>query len=66
MQKPISINSLTSDFRAKASPEEQRDQREFKDEANRRTEANHRALGAWHNESRGKNSEIPMPKRRTT
>lgn len=46
MQKPISTNSLTSDFRNIASPEEKRDRR---------------ALGAWHNESRGKNSEIPMP-----
>jgi hypothetical protein len=65
-QKPTSTHSLTSDFQQKASPEDKRNRRETEDAADKRTEDNRRALGNWHNESRGKPSEIPMPKRRTT
>lgn len=66
MQKATSVNSLTSDFQKQASPEDKRERREVKDEANRRNQANRRALGQWHNDSRGKNQEVPMPRRRTT
>lgn len=66
MQKPVSVQSLSSDFQKKASPEEKQERREDKQEQSRRNLANRQALGAWHNESRGKTNEVPMPKRRTT
>ena len=57
--------SLTSDFRAQASPEQKRARQAVKDAANLRNKANRKAIGEWHNESRGKMIEVPFPERRT-
>ena len=59
------VASLTSDFRAKAGPEQIRNRRAVKQAANARTKDNQKAIGEWHNESRGKMVEVPFPARRT-
>lgn len=65
MKSAVQENSLTSDFRAKATPEEKRKRQAVKDAANLRNKANHKAIGEWHNESRGKMIEVPFPERHT-
>jgi len=57
--------SLTSDFRSVASPEQKRQRQTVKDAAQLRNQANRKAIGEWHNESRGKMIEVPFPERRT-
>ena len=58
-------NSLTSDFRRLATPEQREARRKVKAAANARNKANQRAIGEWHNESRGKMTPVPFPLRRT-
>lgn len=65
MKQAVQENSLTSDFRAKATPEQKRQRQAVKDAANLRNKANRKAIGEWHNESRGKMTEVPFPERRT-
>jgi hypothetical protein len=65
MKPAAQENSLTSDFRAQASPEQKRQRQAVKDAANLRNKANRKAIGEWHNESRGKTIEVPFPDRRT-
>ena len=66
MAKETAVDSLTSDFRAKASPEEIAERRKVKAAAKLRNQANQRAIAQWHNESRGKMVEVPFPERRTS
>ncbi len=66
MKKPEPTQgSLTSDFRAKATPAEIEARRKVKAAANARNKANQRAIGEWHNQSRGKMVTVPFPERRT-
>lgn len=64
-KKDAQENSLTSDFRRLAAPEEKEARRKVKAAANARNKANQRAIGDWHNESRGKMTTVPFPIRRT-
>lgn len=64
MAKETLVGSLTSDFRAKASPEDIAERRKVKAATKLRNIANQRAIAQWHNESRGKMTEVPFPERR--
>ena len=66
MQHQQQEHSLTSDFRMKASTAERRARQELERAKQARNKANQAAIGNWHNESRGKSTEIPFPVRRTT
>ena len=57
------VQSLTSDFRARATPEQKQKRQTVKDATNLRNKANQAAIGQWHNESLGKHAEIPFPAR---
>jgi hypothetical protein len=59
------VYTLTSEFREKATPERKAQRRATREATKKRNEDNRKALGNWHNASRGKMSEIPMPARRT-
>ena len=63
-KKDTQENSLTSDFRRLATPQEKEERRKVKTAANARNKANQRAIGDWHNESRGKMTTVPFPIRR--
>ena len=65
MKQQTTVGSLTSDFQEKATPEQKRKRQAVKDAANLRNKANRKAIGEWHNESRGKMVEVPFPERRT-
>jgi hypothetical protein len=65
MKQKAVVGSLTSDFRAKATPAQIAERRATKKVANARNKANQRAMGEWHNASRGKQNTIPFPERRT-
>jgi hypothetical protein len=66
MAQTKAVFSLTTDFRAKASPEDKAARKAVRDASIRRNKENQKALGAWHNESRGKMNEVPFPKRRSS
>lgn len=59
------VYSLTSEFREKATPERKAKRKAVREATKKRNEDNKKALGNWHNSSRGKMSEVPMPARRT-
>lgn len=61
--KQAPVGSLTSDFRAKATSAEIAERRAAKARANQRNKANQKAIGQWHNNARGKMSEVPFPER---
>jgi hypothetical protein len=65
MAKQVQTGSLTSDFRARATSADIAERRAAKKVANQRNKANQKAMGEWHNASRGKQSNIPFPERRT-
>jgi hypothetical protein len=55
MKQEAHEKSLTSDFQAKATLEEKRARQAVRDAAKLRNKANRKAIGEWHNESRGEN-----------
>jgi hypothetical protein len=59
-----SLYSLTSALRERGDAATIARRRQTKNAANQRNRDNRRAIGAWHNQTRGKMQEVPFPERR--